>query len=72
MAETRQQKESRRERVIADAVAVADKIILDSSDGSEEETNFLTSGVAEAFIQKALHPFKAEMLKKDMDDEPTD
>lgn len=39
--EERQQREYEREEIIKKAVEAADRIILDGSDGSEAETNFL-------------------------------
>lgn len=57
----------KRNETIEKAVKAADKIIIDSSDGSEEETNYLTAEVAERLMQKALRPFSAALLKKDMD-----
>ncbi len=48
------------------AVAAADRIILDASDGSVEETNWLTGEVARAFVIKALLPFQTAMLKRSM------
>jgi len=58
----------RRNKIIAEAVEAADRIIMDGSGGSEEETNFLTAKVAEKFINKALHPFEVNMLKRDMEE----
>ena len=61
-----EERDARRNKIIENTVNAADRIILDGSDGSEEETNFLTMRVAEEFIRKALHPFKAKMLSKDI------
>jgi len=66
--EERQQREHEREEIIKKAVEAADHIILDESDGSEAETNFLTAKVAEKMMERALHPFHRNMLSKDLED----
>lgn len=66
--EERQLREHHREKAIAAAVQAADRIILDASDGSCEETNYLTAGVADKMTEKALLPFHCAMLKKDLED----
>ena len=57
---------ARRDEIIEEAVEAADRIILDGSDGSVEETDYLTAEVARKFMEKALHAFEREMLRKDM------
>jgi hypothetical protein len=64
--EDMQHSQHRREQIIREAVRVADCVIMDGSDGSNEETNFLTALVAKAFLEKALQPFHSEMLRKDL------
>lgn len=66
--EERQQREHEREEIIKKAVEAADRIILDGSDGSEEETNFLTAKVAEKILERALLTFYRNMLSKDLED----
>jgi len=66
--EERQQREYEREEISKKAVEAADHIILDGSDGSEAETNFLTARVAEKMIKRALHPFYRNMLSEDLKD----
>lgn len=61
-------KDCRRQRAINKAVEATNRIILDASDGSEEETNYLTARVAQRLVETALHPFSAAILKKDIDD----
>jgi len=61
-----QEREHHREEVIKEAVKVADRIILNGSDGSEEETNFLTAQVASKFVEKSLLPFQQKLLHKDI------
>ncbi len=66
--EERQQREHEREETIKKAVEAADRIIMDGSDGSMAETDFLTARVAEKMIDRALHPFHRNMLAKDLED----
>ena len=56
----------RRQKAIERAVEAADRIIMDASDGSVEETNYLTGMVAERFVKKANQAFISAMLKKDI------
>ncbi len=60
--------EIRRSKAIQEAVDAADRIILDASDGSTEETNYLTAVVAEKLLWKALLPLRSAMTKKDQTD----
>lgn len=66
MAEEWQERDARRNKIIGDAVNAADKIILDGSDGSVEETDYLTAEVARKFMEKALHPFSRDILSRDI------
>lgn len=66
--EERQQREYERNEIIKKAVEAADRIILDGSDGSCEETNFLTARVAEKFMERALLPLNTAMTRKDLED----
>jgi len=65
--EEREQREYERRQIIKNAVEAADRIILDGSDGSIEETNFLTARVAWSIFEKALMPFGTMMLSKDLE-----
>lgn len=67
MAEKWQEKEHRRDQAVNDAVTTADRIILDASDGSNEETNYLTAMVAKKFMEKALLPFQTAIQRKDIE-----
>lgn len=67
--EERQQREYERQEIIKKAVEAADCIIMDGSDGSCEETNFLTAEVAEKLMTRALIPFGADMMRKDLADD---
>jgi len=64
----REQREHEREQIIRKAVDAADRIILDGSDGSREETNFLTAKVAEKFVTRAFNPFGVDIMRKDLSD----
>ena len=66
--EEREQREYERRQIIEQAVGAADRIILDGSDGSVEETNYLTAEVARKFMERALLPFNSTMLSKDLQD----
>ncbi len=65
----REKREHERQEIIKMAVNAADRIIMDGSDGSCEETNFLTAKVAERFMIRAFNPFGIDMMKKDLSDE---
>jgi len=65
--EEQQEREYHRRQVIQKAVEAADRIIWDGSDGSNEETNYLTAEVAREMIDRALHPFDAGILAKDLE-----
>ncbi len=67
--EEREQREHERSEIIRKAVEAADRIIMDGSDGSCEETDFLTAEVAEKFMVRALHPFGVGMMRKDLADD---
>jgi len=68
MAEKWQEKEYKRDKSVEDAVTAADRIILDASDGSNEETNYLTAMVAKRFMEKALLPFQTAIQRKDIEE----
>jgi len=65
--EERTKREYHRHQVVQKAVEVADRIILDSSDGSVEETNYLTGEVARKFMEKALLPFNTTITRRDLE-----
>jgi hypothetical protein len=67
-----EEKELRRNKIVEKAVTAADRIIIEESDGSIEEINYLTAMVAKKFIEKALLPFQQEILKKDIGEEETE
>jgi len=56
--------EMRRHEAIRNAVEAADRIIMNASDGSNEEINWLTLCVAEAFIKKTMIPLKTALLQR--------
>lgn len=55
-----------RQNVVKKAVDIADRIIMEATDGSAEETNYLTGKVAEAFMSKVLMSLQTQMFKKDI------
>lgn len=64
--ESWQAREMRRDQIIKDAVHSADLILINGTDGSEEELNYLTARVASKFVEKALYPFQSALMKKEM------
>lgn len=65
--EEREQREYERQAIVKKALEAADRIILDGSDGSCEEANFLTAKVARGMMERALLPFNQDILKKDLE-----
>jgi hypothetical protein len=61
-----QRDEMRRHDAIRKAVDAADKIILEASDGSVEETDFLTTSVAYEFAGKVTATIRAKMLSYEL------
>ena len=55
-----------RRKAVEHAVSTADQIILDASDGSEEETNYLTSQLALKFMEKADFVMAHALRKKEL------
>ena len=66
--EEREERERHRNQVVRDATRAAYDVISGGSDGSNEETNYLTAEVARDLMVTALHPFNAAMLHKDLED----
>jgi len=65
--EEREQRERERHEIIQKAVEAADRIILDGSDGSVEETDWLTSEVAKVFVGKVNIALMCKLLRKDLE-----
>lgn len=63
-----EERDYKRNKIIEDAVSAADRIILDGSDGSNEETNYLTAMVAKRFVKRALLPFQTTLQRKDIEE----
>jgi KTSC domain len=61
-----QKTEYKRQKAVERAVSAADRIILDASDGTVEETNFLTSQVAQKFAEKVNMAMAHELRKKEL------
>jgi hypothetical protein len=65
--EDEQLHEMKLQQAVEKAVSTADRIILDASDGSVEETNYLTGLVAQKFFEKAcIIPNSHALLKRKM------
>ncbi len=64
--EEREQREYERRQIIGKAVQAADRIIMDGSDGSTEETNWLTSEVAKRFVEKVNIALSGVLWRKDL------
>ena len=63
------ERERRFHEAVERAVRVADEVILDASDGSVEETNYLTAKISEMFATKTCIATMSEVLRKEfMDD----
>lgn len=56
MSESAEKRDYRRNKIIEAAVNAADRIILDGSDGSKEETDRLTAEVATHLVHMAFLP----------------
>jgi hypothetical protein len=61
-----QRDEMRLHDAIEKAVDAADKIILEASDGSVEETDYLTVSLADAFVEKVAATLRSKLRKYDM------
>lgn len=53
-------------KVIKEAVKKADEIIMEGSDGSKEETDFLTGEVALIFMGKAMASLRGNLLRREL------
>lgn len=58
--------EARREQAVRNAVMAADRIILDASDGSVEEINYLTGQVALRFAEKVNTALGSALRRKEL------
>lgn len=56
-----------RDLVVRLVVELADSALMQASDGSCEETNYLTARVAEEFLRKVTGPTRSALLKYDME-----
>ena len=65
--EEREQREYERQEIIRKAVGEADRIILNGSDGSVEETDWLTFKVAEKFVEKVGIRLTGKLMWRDME-----
>ena len=58
--------EQRRNEIIAEACAAADRVIMERFDGSEEELEYLTTYVTLGFAQKVAAMQQNALLKKSL------
>lgn len=58
--------EQRRNEIIAEACAAADRVIMERCDGSEEELEYLTTYVMLGFAQKVAAMQQNALLKKSL------
>ena len=65
--DAQQEKDYRREVAVKEAVNTVDNIILASTDGSTEETNWLTGRIAEELTKKAMIPYTAALMRMDQE-----
>ncbi len=65
--EERKKREYERQEIVRSAVQAADRVIMDGSDGSVEETNWLTSEVAKCFVDKVHNGLMSALMRKDME-----
>ena len=65
--EEREKREHERHEIVTEAVRAADEIILDGSDGSVEETDWLTYEVAKRFIEKVGIALTSKLSRKDLE-----
>lgn len=64
----REQREYERIEIVRKAVGAADRIILDGSDGSNEETDWLTAEVAHQFNEKVRGRVRSNLLRRDFEE----
>lgn len=56
----------RQRKIVELAVSAADRVIMDNTDGSVEETNWLTSSVAMKFVEKTHCSLSSQLLRKEI------
>lgn len=59
-------KEARRNAIVQAATEAADTFIMEFSEGTLEETDYLTAAVAKAFADKVHHRMWSALLNYDM------
>lgn len=57
---------------VKQAVGAADRVILDASDGSTEETNWLTAQVASKLVEKVEISLGSALLRRRIEQERRD
>lgn len=58
--------EARRQRIVEQAVAVADEWIQDESDGTNEEIDYLTAAVMQRFVQMVHNRLQNRLLSYEL------
>lgn len=61
-----QKDEIRRERLIKMAVEAGDRILMQGSDGSAEELEYMTAAVAKAWTEKCFGSTMSRLLSRDI------
>lgn len=61
-----QQREMKRDLAISAAVAAADHILCEATDGSGEELDYMTSAVALKFVEKTHMRNSTKVLARDL------
>ena len=61
-----QRREFIRQEAVRLAVQLADEVILEASDGSCEETDYLTAKIMDEFTNKVLGRFQSLLLRADL------
>lgn len=59
--------DARRNEIVHRAVDAANRILIDESDGSVEEANYLVARVAKEFNQQTFNIFELAILESDLE-----
>jgi hypothetical protein len=65
--EEREKREMERAQLVNQAVEAADRIIMDGTDGSVEETDYLTSEVSKRFVEKVHISVSSKLMRRDLE-----
>lgn len=67
MSDEQDERDFRRQEAVRKAVQAADRIIVDQSDGTVEELDYLTAQVAMTFFEKTIMRTQHALLRKDLE-----